>query len=92
MSVARMPIHPDQFPRTGNVTLKQLSTHSGQLGMFPGSPATWLRMVDRGDAPEPIVIGRQHFWRCEHVRAIAAGIDWRMVKIDTPDLMATAAE
>ncbi len=84
-----LPIAPEQFPSAGMVALRELSSHSGMRGMFPGSPDTWCRMVDRGEAPEPVRIGRVHYWHAQHVRAVAAGLPWQDVNLVLPELKAS---
>ncbi|MEP1933931.1 MAG: hypothetical protein ABJI96_08210 [Paracoccaceae bacterium] len=80
------PIPPHDFPMKGMTSLLELSTHSGRRGMFPLSPDSWVRGVDRGDYPDPTYIGRTRYWHAVHVRAVVSGIDWRLVSLELPEL------
>jgi hypothetical protein len=81
-------IPPQDFPRTGLIRLMELASHSGDLGMFPQSPNTWIRRVAAGEYPPPVKIGAVNYWHAEYVRAVVAGVDWRKVQIDRPEVAA----
>ncbi len=81
-----MPIPPDQFPHTGMVSLRELSSHNDQKGFFPMSPDKWMKLVDEGTAPPPVKLGRQYHWHALHVRAVAAGLNWREVDLGLPPM------
>ena len=80
------PIPPHDFPTKGMVSLLELSSHNGMRGMFPASPDTWSRGVESGDYPDPTFIGRTRYWHAVHVRAVVAGIDWRLVDLELPEV------
>jgi predicted DNA-binding transcriptional regulator AlpA len=81
------PIPPDEFPSTGLWSVDQFCTARGVRSIFPASRTVFLRHVSQGDYPPPVRIGNLSFWHAEHVRAIAAGLDWRRVKLDLPEMV-----
>lgn len=62
-------ISPDTLPSTGFLRQSQLIGTKNRPGLIPLSPATFWRMIKRGEFPAPVQISKRcTAWRAEDVR------------------------